>query len=90
MDMGEVFTALEQGVADGQDNPLATVKTEGWYEVQDYVYDTNHIISSLELFAGEEFWNSLSEEDHLKRLHRQRQITHGIYMRSSFQMISSL
>ena len=63
MDMGEVFTALEQGVADGQDNPLATVKTEGWYEVQDYVYDTNHIISSLELFAGEEFWNSLSEED---------------------------
>ena len=28
------------------------VKTEGWYEVQDYVYDTNHIISSLELFAG--------------------------------------
>ena len=63
MDMGEVFTALEQGVADGQDNPLATVKTEGWYEVQDYVYDTNHIIASLELFAGEEFWNSLSEED---------------------------
>ena len=66
MDMGEVFTALEQGVADGQDNPLATVKTEGWYEVQDYVYDTNHIIASLELFAGEEFWNSLSEEDQEK------------------------
>lgn len=63
MDMGEVFTALEQGVADGQDNPLATVKTEGWYEVQDYVYNTNHIIASLELFAGEEFWNSIDEED---------------------------
>ena len=63
MDMGEVFTALEQGVADGQDNPLATVKTEGWYEVQDYVYETNHIISSLELFAGDEFWNSLSTDD---------------------------
>ena len=27
MDMGEVFTALEQGVADGQDNPLATNRT---------------------------------------------------------------
>ena len=47
----------------GQDNPLATVKTEGWYEVQDYVYETNHIISSLELFAGDEFWNSLSTDD---------------------------
>lgn len=63
MDMGEVFTALEQGVVDGQDNPLATVKTEGWYAVQDYVYNTNHIVASLELFAGEEFWNDIDEED---------------------------
>lgn len=63
MDMGEVFTALEQGVADGQDNPLATVKTEGWYEVQDYIYNTNHIVASLELFAGEQFWESIDEED---------------------------
>lgn len=63
MDMGEIFTALEQGVVDGQDNPVSTLKNEGWYEVQDYVYNTNHIISSLELFAGDEFWNSLPEED---------------------------
>ena len=63
MDLGEVFTALEQGVADGQDNPLATVKTEGWYEVQEYVYNTNHIIASLELFAGTEFWNTLTDEE---------------------------
>lgn len=63
MDMGEVFTALEQGVADGQDNPLTTVKNEGWYEVQDYVYETNHIIASLELFASSEFWDEISSED---------------------------
>lgn len=63
MDLGEVFTALEQGVADGQDNPLATVRTEGWYEVQDYVYETNHIVAPLELFAGEEFWDTLTEEE---------------------------
>ncbi|MGL6201188.1 MAG: TRAP transporter substrate-binding protein [Lachnospiraceae bacterium] len=63
MDMGEIFTALEQGVVDGQDNPISTLKNEGWYEVQDYVYNTNHIISSLELFAGEEFWDSLPEGD---------------------------
>ena len=63
MDMGEVFTALEQGVADGQDNPLSTVKNEGWYEVQDYIYNTNHIVASLELFAGDEFWSSVPVED---------------------------
>lgn len=63
MDMGEVFTALEQGVADGQDNPMTTVKNEGWYEVQKYIYETNHIIASLELFASDEFWENLSKED---------------------------
>ncbi len=63
MDMGEVFTALEQGVADGQDNPLSTVKNEGWYEVQQYIYNTNHIVASLELFAGDEFWDSVPLED---------------------------
>lgn len=63
MDMGEVFTALEQGVADGQDNPLTTVKNEGWYEVQDYIYETNHMVASLELFSSNEFWKDLSPED---------------------------
>lgn len=63
MDMGEVFTALEQGVVDGQDNPLSTVKNEGWYEVQDHIYNTNHIVASLELFASEKFWNSIPQED---------------------------
>lgn len=63
MDMGEVFTALEQGVVDGQDNPLSTVKNEGWYEVQKYIYNTNHIVAPLELFAGNEFWDEIPEED---------------------------
>lgn len=63
MDMGEVFTALEQGVVDGQDNPLSTVKSEGWFEVQDHIYNTNHIVASLELFAGQEFWDAMSEAD---------------------------
>jgi tripartite ATP-independent transporter DctP family solute receptor len=63
MDMGEVFTALEQGVVDGQDNPLSTVRNEGWYEVQKYIYNTNHIIASLELFASNDFLAGVSEAD---------------------------
>lgn len=63
MDMGEVFTALEQGVVDGQDNPLSTVRNEGWYEVQKYIYNTNHIIASLELFASNVFWGEMTEAD---------------------------
>ena len=41
-------------------NPLATCSTEGCAEAQDYVYETNsyYFSPSLELFAGDEFWNS--------------------------------
>lgn len=62
MDQGEVFTALEQGVVDGQDNPLTTVRNEGWYEVQNYVYETNHIVAALPLFISNEFLDSIPKE----------------------------
>ncbi|TLU75763.1 TRAP transporter substrate-binding protein [Mannheimia varigena] len=63
MGLGEVFTALEQGVVDGQDNPLSTFVQQGFYSVNKNIYETNHMISSLELLANSNFWNSLSEED---------------------------
>lgn len=62
MDLGEVFTALEQGVADGQDNPVATLRNEGWHEVQDYIYNTNHMVASLHLFASDHFLEELPED----------------------------
>jgi len=63
MGLGEVFTALEQGVVDGQDNPLSTFVQQGFYSVNKNVYETNHMISSLELVANKNFWDGLSEED---------------------------
>lgn len=63
MGLGEVFTALEQGVVDGQDNPLSTFVQQGFYSVNKNVYETNHMISSLELLANSTFWNNLSDEE---------------------------
>lgn len=63
MGLGEVFTALEQGVVDGRDNPLSTFVQQGFYSVNKNIYETNHMISSLELLANSNFWNALSEED---------------------------
>ncbi len=60
MGLGEVFTALEQGVVDGQDNPLSTFVQQGFYSVNKNIYETNHMISSLELLANANFWNDLS------------------------------
>ena len=60
--MGEVFTALEQKVVDGQDNPIAALRTEGWYEVQSNVFESNHMITSLELLASDKMMKGLTEE----------------------------
>jgi tripartite ATP-independent transporter DctP family solute receptor len=60
--LGDLFTALETGVVDGQDNGMVTVISESFHEVQDYVYETNHIIATLELVVSAPFMDSLSEE----------------------------
>lgn len=60
--LGELFTALETGVVDGQDNGMVTIISEAFYEVQDYVYETNHIIATLELIVSAPLMDGLSEE----------------------------
>lgn len=60
--LGELFSALETGVVDGQDNGMVTVVSEGLYEVQKYVYETNHIIATMEIIANDAWLSSLTEE----------------------------
>lgn len=60
--LGELFSALETGVVDGQDNGMVTVVSEGLYEVQKYVYETNHIVATLEFIVNDSFMEGLSEE----------------------------
>jgi C4-dicarboxylate-binding protein DctP len=38
----EVYTALQQGVADCQENPIVSINTMKFYEVQDYMMLSNH------------------------------------------------
>lgn len=61
--LGELFTALETGVVNGQDNGMVTIRSEGLFEVQDYVYETNHIIATLELIINADFLDNLTEEE---------------------------
>lgn len=60
--LGELFSALETGVVDGQDNGMVTIVSEGLYEVQGYVYETNHIVATMEIIANQGFLDSLTEE----------------------------
>ena len=60
--LGELFSSLETGVVDGQDNGMVTVISEALYEVQKYLYETNHIIATLEFIVSAPFFDKLSPE----------------------------
>lgn len=63
MSWGEVYTALQQGAIDGQENPPETVKTERVYEVQKYYSLTEHIAGFAAIMASKTSLDKLSEED---------------------------
>ena len=59
----EVFTALQQGVVDGQDNPYIVNYTMNFHEVQDYLTEVHYNYSLQPLVMGVDSWNALSEEE---------------------------
>ncbi len=63
MSMDELFTALQQGVVDAQDNPVSATYHQGWFEVLDYVSITNHIISPNYFVMNAGVYDGLSEKD---------------------------
>ena len=62
MSFGEVFTALETGVIDGQENPLANIDAAKLNEVQKYLSMSYHVYSPAYLVTSTETWGDLSPE----------------------------
>ncbi len=62
MSFTELYSALQQGVVDGQENPLANIAGASLYEVQKYLSISNHIYSLLSILIGNDFWESLTDE----------------------------
>lgn len=58
----ELYAALQQGVVDGQENPIFHIMTQKFYEVQDFLAMTRHIYHDAPLLVSKVFWNKLSEE----------------------------
>lgn len=62
MAFGELYTALEKGVIDGQENPLAHIFTSRFFEVQKYISLTGHTYSGEPILIGLPVWNKLNAE----------------------------
>jgi len=63
MAFSEVFTSLQNGTIDGQENPLALIRSANFDEVQKYVNMTDHVRSWIYLTIAESTWAKLSEAD---------------------------
>ncbi|RDW13559.1 TRAP transporter substrate-binding protein [Paracoccus thiocyanatus] len=63
MAFSEVFTSLQNGTIDGQENPLALIQTASLNEVQSHVNQTEHVRSWIYLTIAEQVWQNLSAED---------------------------
>jgi len=58
----EVYTALQTGAIDGQDNPLPHVKNMKFYEVMSQIVLTAHLIGYDLLVISKEVWDGMSPE----------------------------
>jgi tripartite ATP-independent transporter DctP family solute receptor len=63
INFGELYLALKQGVVDGEENPLPTIRAGKFDEVQKYIVLTGHIITPRVVVVNEAFWKGLKPAD---------------------------
>ena len=59
----ELYVALQQGVVDGQENPLMNIHASKLYEVQKHLALTNHQFQMTPLLASKRTWDRLTPAD---------------------------
>jgi TRAP-type transport system periplasmic protein len=63
MPFTELYTALETGAIDGQENPAPSILTAKLNEVQDYMTLTNHTYNPQMVMVSAKFWDQLNEDE---------------------------
>ncbi|MCW4152658.1 TRAP transporter substrate-binding protein [Halomonas sp. 18H] len=59
----EVYLALQQGTVDGQENPIPTIYSRKFYEVQDQLVMSKHMLQSQVVLINSEKFESLSDSN---------------------------
>lgn len=58
----ETFSALQQGVVDGQENPIYVLVTSAYKDVQKYASITNHLVLVYEVVFSKEKWDAYPQD----------------------------
>lgn len=61
--VSEIYTALETGTVDAQENPLPQIVFMRLFEVQKYLSLTNHSLNSVVMLIGKPSWEKLNDEE---------------------------
>ena len=62
MPFAEVYSALQSGVMDGQENPFSQIFSAKFQEVQKYLSLTGHVYTPAFLLVSEDFWKKLPKD----------------------------
>lgn len=81
MAFSEVFTALESKTVDGQENPLPTIESSKFNEVQPYLSLTNHVYTPFVFLIGKKTWDQLSDEE--KKIIKDAAVEAGKFQRQT-------
>jgi len=77
---GEVYLALQQGIADGQENPVPVIKAMGFHEVQKCLNLTGHIQSSVQILMNEDAWQRLDSKQQATLLKVVQELGEEVYV----------
>ena len=80
MAFGELFTALQQGAIDAQENPYVVIASSRFYEAQPFLSVTGHVYSPVPLLMSRTFYDSLPTD--LQQIVREVGLEASFYQRS--------
>ena len=60
MDIKELYSAMQQGVVDGQENPFSVINASRYFEVQKYISNTGHFFDFINVVANKRAFDALT------------------------------
>lgn len=63
MPITEVYTAMEQKIIDGHENPFSVIETSKFNEVQKFLTVSNHIYNPQSVLASKKKWDALTKDE---------------------------
>jgi len=83
VDFNDLPTALQEGVVDGEENPIAVIYANRLYETQKYLSMTGHTYNSMVHVISKKAWDKITPEQ--KKIIKEESVKAGNWMRQAWR-----